>query len=62
MNRVNDGDLTGAGSDDSRDLTFFLFIIGSTSSPRSLGLLKKPKVEKAVKSNKSATQAVQNVS
>ncbi|XP_021913481.1 high affinity cAMP-specific and IBMX-insensitive 3',5'-cyclic phosphodiesterase 8-like isoform X2 [Zootermopsis nevadensis] len=34
---------------------------GSTSSPRSLRLFKKSKVDKTVKSSKSTTRAVQNV-
>jgi hypothetical protein len=45
-----------------KELIYFLFITGCTSSPRSLGLFKKVKIDKAVKSSKSATQASQNVS
>lgn len=38
---------------------FCFCVAGSTSSPRSLGLFRRGKIEKAVK---SASQAVQNVS
>jgi hypothetical protein len=45
-----------------KELISFLFVTGCTSSPRSLGLFKKVKIDKAVKSSKSANQASQNVS
>jgi hypothetical protein len=45
-----------------KELISFLFITGCTSSPKSLGLFKKVKIDKAVKSSKTATQSSQNVS
>lgn len=45
-----------------KELISFLFITGCTSSPRSFGLLKKVKIDKAVKSSRSASHASQNVS
>ena len=42
--------------------TLFFCVAGSAGSPRSLGLFRRVRIEKALKSNKSASQAVQNVS
>lgn len=48
-------DVPVVGTGNSTHLT-----TGSTGSPRSLGLFKKVKIDKAVKSSKPATQASQN--